>query len=132
MEEFRRRDKFSRLTLISGISGVRHSLTSSVDTVEGGWDPVPSGNPSSTRPKTVPSKDVVNKCFEFAAKAREMTGPACTSAEFSSSTYSCAAGMCGSDLRYADGTIQHHLAVAFTRSGVCFLCLQTTEPFCGT
>lgn len=61
-------------------------FTSRVETGGGGWDPAPSSSPSSASPNTVPSSDVVNKCAEFAANAKEITGPACTSAELSNST----------------------------------------------
>lgn len=62
------------------------NITSSVATTGGGWAPTPSGSPSKARPNTVASSDVVKRCAELAANAREITGPACTSAELRSST----------------------------------------------
>lgn len=65
----------------------RTKVTSSVATTGGGWAPDPSGSPSKARPNTVASRDVVKRCAELAAKAREITGPACTRAELRSSTW---------------------------------------------
>lgn len=79
--------------------------TSSVTTTGGGWAPDPSGNPSKARPNTVASRDVVKRCAELAAKAREITGPACTSAELRSSTWTIepSRGGDGERLAYLNG-----------------------------